>query len=31
MTRKLKYSQLIERFIAGEMNEDELRWFGKEL
>ncbi|MBK6962392.1 MAG: tol-pal system YbgF family protein [Lentimicrobium sp.] len=31
MTRNLKYSQLIERFIAGEMNEDELRWFGKEL
>ncbi|NTW26126.1 MAG: hypothetical protein HGA37_15615 [Lentimicrobium sp.] len=31
MTRKLKYSRLIERFIAGEMNEDELRWFGKEL
>ncbi|MCO5266474.1 MAG: hypothetical protein M9948_11415, partial [Lentimicrobium sp.] len=22
---------MIERFIAGEMNEDELRWFGKEL
>lgn len=31
MTKKLKYSQLIERFIAGEMNEDELRWFGNEL
>jgi len=31
MTNKLKYSQLIERFIAGEMKEDELRWFGKEL
>lgn len=31
MTRKLKYSQLIERFLAGEMNEDELRWFSKEL
>lgn len=31
MTRKLKYSRLIERFIAGEMNEDELRWFRKEL
>lgn len=31
MTRKLKYSQLIDRFINGEMNEDELRWFGKEL
>ena len=31
MTRKLKYSQLIDRFIAGEMKEDELRWFGKEL
>lgn len=31
MTKKLKYSQLIERFIAGEMKEDELRWFGKEL
>ncbi len=31
MTRKLKYSQLIERFIAGEMNEDELRWFSNEL
>jgi len=31
MTKKLKYSQMIERFIAGEMNEDELRWFGKEL
>jgi len=31
MTKKPKYSQLIERFIAGEMNEDELRWFGKEL
>jgi len=31
MTKKLKYSRLIERFIAGEMNEDELRWFGKEL
>lgn len=31
MTRKLKYSQLIERFLAGEMNEDELRWFSNEL
>ncbi|GAB1404013.1 MAG: hypothetical protein PHX54_01925 [Lentimicrobiaceae bacterium] len=31
MTKKLRYSQLIERFIAGEMKEDELRWFGKEL
>ncbi len=31
MTKNLKYSQLIERFIAGEMNEDELRWFGREL
>lgn len=31
MTKKLKYSQLIERFLAGEMNEDELRWFSKEL
>ncbi len=31
MTKKLKYSQLIDRFIAGEMNEDELRWFSKEL
>lgn len=31
MTRKLKYSQLIERFLAGEMNEDELRRFGNEL
>lgn len=31
MTRKLKYSRYIERFLAGEMNEDELRWFSKEL
>lgn len=31
MTKNLKYSQLIEKFIAGEMNEDELRWFSKEL
>lgn len=31
MTNKLKYSRLIERFIAGEMKEDELQWFGKEL
>lgn len=31
MTNKLKYSRLIERFLAGEMKEDELRWFGKEL
>lgn len=31
MTRKLKYSQLIERFLAGEMKEDELRWFSNEL
>ncbi len=31
MTKKLKYSQLIERFLAGEMNEEELRWFSKEL
>lgn len=31
MTRKLKYSRYIERFLSGEMNEDELRWFSKEL
>lgn len=31
MTNKLKYSRLIERFIAGEMKEEELRWFGQEL
>lgn len=31
MTRKLMYSRLIERFMSGEMNDDELRWFSNEL